>query len=109
MFFAVVRAILLRASDGFAFASRGDGLLLRPATEDLMSNGKSTGAVTVGVECIIPILRVNSVTASIRFYVDVLGFKVDWGGDDSTAMASVSRGGKAIMLCQGEAHTSPHR
>jgi catechol 2,3-dioxygenase-like lactoylglutathione lyase family enzyme len=74
----------------------------RPATGDLMSNTKSTGAVTVGVECIIPILRVNSVAASIRFYVDVLGFKVDWGGEDGSFFASVSRDGRAIMLCQGD-------
>ena len=67
-----------------------------------MSNRKSTGIVRVGVECIIPILRVNSVAASIRFYLDVLGFKVDWGGEDESTFASVSRDGRAIMLSQGE-------
>ena len=66
-----------------------------------MSETKSTGA-KIGVECIIPILRVNSVAASIRFYVDVLGFKVDWGGEDESTFASVSRDGRAIMLCQDE-------
>jgi len=52
----------------------------------------------VAVECIVPILNVKSLSESIRFYVDVLGFKVDWGAQDRT-MASVSRDGKAIMLC----------
>ncbi|MBA3260799.1 MAG: VOC family protein [Gemmatimonadales bacterium] len=59
------------------------------------------GAAAVVVECVIPILSVRSIQASIRYYVDVLGFKVDWGGD-STDMASVSRDDKAIMLCQGD-------
>jgi catechol 2,3-dioxygenase-like lactoylglutathione lyase family enzyme len=56
-------------------------------------------ASAIAVECIIPILRVKNLAASIRFYVDLLGFKVNWEADD--AMASVSRDGCAIMLCQG--------
>ncbi|MGD0180176.1 MAG: glyoxalase superfamily protein [Terriglobales bacterium] len=67
-----------------------------------MSNGQSSRAAKVGFECVIPILRVNSLAASIRFYVDVLGFKVDWGGEDESTFASVSRDRRAIMLCQGE-------
>ena len=55
-----------------------------------------------GVECIIPILRVNSLAASLRYYVDVLGFQADWGDGDQSTFASVSRDGRAIMLCQGE-------
>jgi len=67
-----------------------------------MSNSRSSVAPTVGVECIIPILRVNSLASSIRYYVDVLGFKVDWGGEDQSTFASVSRDRRAIMLCQSE-------
>ena len=67
-----------------------------------MSSSRSARTATVGVECIIPILRVNSVAASIRYYVDVLGFKVDWGGEEESTFASVSRSGRAIMLCQGD-------
>jgi len=67
-----------------------------------MSNSQSSRAAKVGFECVIPILRVNSLAASIRFYVDVLGFKVDWGGEDESTFASVSRDHRAIMLCQGE-------
>jgi catechol 2,3-dioxygenase-like lactoylglutathione lyase family enzyme len=58
--------------------------------------GKSTAPVVV--ECIIPILSVKDLAASVRFYVDVLGFSLDW--DDMATMASVSRDGHAIMLCQ---------
>src|SRR5271170_5485935 len=65
-------------------------------------SGNKFGAKTIEVECIIPILRVNSVAASIRFYVDVLGFKVDWGGEDESTFASVSCDGRPIMLAQGE-------
>jgi catechol 2,3-dioxygenase-like lactoylglutathione lyase family enzyme len=67
-----------------------------------MSNSKAASAAKIGVECIIPILRVNNLATSIRFYVDVLGFKVDWGCEDESSFASVSRDRRAIMLAQGE-------
>jgi catechol 2,3-dioxygenase-like lactoylglutathione lyase family enzyme len=67
-----------------------------------MSDLRSFGTTAVMVECIIPILRVESVAASIRFYVDVLGFKVDWGGEHESTFASVSRDHRAIMLCEGD-------
>jgi catechol 2,3-dioxygenase-like lactoylglutathione lyase family enzyme len=66
-----------------------------------MSDDKLTAA-KVGFECVIPILRVNSLTVSVRYYVDVLGFKVDWGGEVDSTFASVSRDGRPIMLSQGE-------
>lgn len=50
-------------------------------------------------ECVIPILRVRSLAASIDYYRDVLGFGVDW--HEPGVMASVSRNGRAIMLCEG--------
>ena len=62
-----------------------------------MSETKAAGADAVGVECIIPILNVASLTASVAFYTGVLGFQTDW---DAASMASVSRDGRAIMLCQ---------
>lgn len=52
-------------------------------------------------ECIIPILNVKNLSESIRFYTDTLGFKVDWGGEDGSTMASVSRDRCSIMLCEG--------
>jgi len=46
-----------------------------------------------------PILRVENMQASLRFYVDTLGFEnVSWGTDDFT---SVSRDRAAIYLCRG--------
>jgi uncharacterized glyoxalase superfamily protein PhnB len=51
-----------------------------------------------GVENITPILRVERLDASIEYYVNALGFQVDW---QDGAMASVSRDGHAIMLCEG--------
>ena len=52
------------------------------------------------VECIIPILNVSSAVASIRYYTEALGFQVDWLEGEPPTMASVSRDGHAIMLCE---------
>jgi predicted enzyme related to lactoylglutathione lyase len=47
-----------------------------------------------------PILRVENMQASVRFYVDLLGFKnAPWGSDDFT---SVNRDRAGIYLCRGD-------
>jgi Glyoxalase/Bleomycin resistance protein/Dioxygenase superfamily len=66
-----------------------------------MSDRSPQDAADVEVECIVPILRVASLAASLRYYLQVLGFQLDWGGEEGSGMASVSRDGHAIMLCQG--------
>jgi catechol 2,3-dioxygenase-like lactoylglutathione lyase family enzyme len=47
-----------------------------------------------------PILCVTDLNASVHFYVDGLGFNIDWQYEGSTA--SVSRGRAAVMLCTGD-------
>ncbi len=47
-----------------------------------------------------PIFCVTSVKASIEYYVNALGFKVDWQG--GPGFASVSRGRCHIFLCQDD-------
>ena len=50
-------------------------------------------------ECIDPILRVENMEASLRYYVDVLGFEAaDWG---SESFSHVGRDGRGIYLCRG--------
>ena len=51
-------------------------------------------------EGITPILRAQSLPASIDYYVGTLGFKVDWHVPG--IMASVSRDRCAIMICEGD-------
>ena len=47
-----------------------------------------------------PILRVESMDASLSFYVEKLGFRnVVWGNDEFT---SVNREGARIYLCRGD-------
>lgn len=53
----------------------------------------------VPFENAIPILRVRRLGTALAHYTKVLGFEVDW--DDSGTMASVSRDGCAVMLCEG--------
>ena len=48
---------------------------------------------------VMPVLRVASVEASVRYYVEVLGFKVDW---ETPGFVSVSRGLCCIFLCEGD-------
>jgi predicted enzyme related to lactoylglutathione lyase len=47
----------------------------------------------------VPILRVEKLDASIDYYVNVLGWEVDWHMPGQ--MASVSRDQRGIMLCEG--------
>jgi len=49
------------------------------------------------IENVTPILRVENLEASRRYYIQTLGFSVDW---DAGGMISVSRDGKSIMLCE---------
>ena len=51
------------------------------------------------VENVTPILRVENIAKSRRYYVQTLGFSLDW---DADGMISVSRDGKSIMLCERE-------
>lgn len=53
---------------------------------------------------VVPILRVQNLAASIAYYVNVLGFELDW--EDEGVFASVSRGSCGIFLCEGgQGHT----
>ena len=56
-------------------------------------------ASTVIFEGVTPILRVRSVAASLEYYVQKLGFKIDW---QAPIFASVSRGGCHIFLSEGD-------
>ena len=50
-------------------------------------------------ECSNPILNIKDMSVSLKYYVDVLGFKnADWGGDSFT---SVGRDAASIYLCRG--------
>ncbi len=60
---------------------------------------------TTNFHAAVPILRVRHHALSLDFYARVLGFKMDW---NASGMASVSRGGCSLMLCdraQGQAGT----
>jgi catechol 2,3-dioxygenase-like lactoylglutathione lyase family enzyme len=51
------------------------------------------------IENVTPILRIEDLEASRRYYIETLGFSLDWETD---GMISVSRDGKSILLCEGE-------
>jgi predicted enzyme related to lactoylglutathione lyase len=59
-----------------------------------------SGPITVHFENSQPILRVESMEASLRFYVDLFGFRnAEWGSHDFTC---VSRDDAVIYLCRGD-------
>jgi catechol 2,3-dioxygenase-like lactoylglutathione lyase family enzyme len=64
-----------------------------------MSAAEQVSPTTTHFEGVSPILRVADVEASIKYYVEVLGFKVNW---HVPGFASVGRGGCGIMLCENE-------
>jgi len=66
-----------------------------------MSDSQPSGP-SITLDCATPILRVLNLEASIAYYVDVLGFQVNWR---VTGYASVSRSECALMLCErGQGH-----
>ncbi len=50
------------------------------------------------IEGVTPILRADDLAATKRYYLDVLGFTLDW---EAPYMISVSRDRCAIMICEG--------
>ncbi len=59
-----------------------------------------TGSVKTTFERANPILRVEDMARSIRYYVEVLGFRnAEWGNGDFTC---VTRDSASIYLCQGD-------
>ena len=59
---------------------------------------KTSDPLEVAFEGMTPILRVESLSASIDYYVNVLGFRLDWEGPG--IFASVSRGKANLFLCE---------
>lgn len=59
------------------------------------------------IECTIPILPVQDLQQSLEFYTKQLGFRIDWGGESRSEIASVSRDGHCLMLMQRADLTGP--
>ena len=65
-----------------------------------MSKAETPETDRITFEGVTPVLRVRNLSASIDYYVHVLGFKVDW--QHSGFFASVSRGRCCIFLSEGD-------
>jgi catechol 2,3-dioxygenase-like lactoylglutathione lyase family enzyme len=66
----------------------------------MMAIPEASNTVTIEFEVVTPILRVQNLSASIDYYVKVLGFKLDW--EYPGIFASVSRSRCTIYLCEGD-------
>lgn len=56
------------------------------------------------VENIIPVFPVRNIQASKKFYIEHLGFSLDW---DADTICSVSRDGHCLMLTQDAGAATP--
>ena len=65
-----------------------------------MSESQSQKPSVASLGGVTPILSVRDLAASIAYYVNLLGFKVDFEGPG--IFASVSRDRCAIFLCEGD-------
>jgi uncharacterized glyoxalase superfamily protein PhnB len=62
--------------------------------------GAPAGPAAVTFGGVTPVFRVENLDASLKFYLDVLGFTLDFRAPES--FASVSRGQVAIFLAEGD-------
>lgn len=53
------------------------------------------------VSCATPIFSVRDLRASLAYYRDALGFRVDWEYGDPPDFGSVTRGHGTLFVCQG--------
>lgn len=67
-----------------------------------MSSATTAKGTDAKVECIIPILNVKNFSASIEYYVNVLGFRKEWDWGDPPDVGSVERDDCSIMLVEAE-------
>ena len=79
---------------------------------DAADGGKPSEATTDGVRLMeaIPILRIFDVAKAKEFYVDFLGFTIDWEhrfGDNFPLYAQVSRAGLKLHLSEHHGDASP--
>jgi predicted enzyme related to lactoylglutathione lyase len=65
-----------------------------------MPESESQKASAVVFECSTPILRAESLSASLDFYTGALGFKLDFESEGN--FASVSRDRCGLYLCEGD-------
>jgi len=51
---------------------------------------------------VTPVLRISDLEASLRYYVEVLGFRMDWQDKDGSSFASVTRDRCNLFLSVGD-------
>ena len=67
-----------------------------------MSPLETSRTAPVTFRHVTPVLRVENLTASLDYYVRVLGFRLNWRDDDGSSFASVSRDDCHLFLTVGD-------
>lgn len=65
-----------------------------------MTNPEGTKASKIKFECITPILRVENFSATLDFYLNTLGFELNFGAEGG--FAGISRDNCGLYLAEGE-------
>lgn len=67
-----------------------------------MSPAEHPERAPVTLRGVTPVLRITDLGASLRYYTDVLGFRIDWQDNDGSSFASVSRDRCNLFLSVGD-------
>lgn len=91
----------------FNFCSLATLLIGARTPHELVLEMRLDEAMDPQVENTIPVLPAKCLKRSRDFYVETLGFKVDWGDADDALVCQVSRDGRPIMLKEDPRLGSP--
>jgi catechol 2,3-dioxygenase-like lactoylglutathione lyase family enzyme len=70
----------------------------RPAHDPRPFDASAAECRGAGLRCPRPIFGITNLKASLAYYRDVLGFKVDWDWGDPPDFASVTRSGLTLFV-----------
>jgi catechol 2,3-dioxygenase-like lactoylglutathione lyase family enzyme len=105
---AMVRLLIELGADPRAHDSRGYAPIdfVKPETDPAIADMLVAAGATPATrrsnrfERLVPVLRVASITASLDYYVDKLGFRTNFEWGNPPTFASVARDGVEIFLSQ---------
>lgn len=105
------REVAITHSEALEIVARQFGLAnWNILSAKILAEGASSTPDGIAFQQAVPIIRIFDVAKAHEFYIDFLGFSVDWEhryGDDFPLYTQVSRGGLALHLSEHSGDASP--